>query len=342
MTSAIRKIDASSVEVTIELGSNDLKGYVGKAEERIAQSLNLEGFRKGKVPPEAIRQRVGEAELREEALQIAVQESLEEAIQKEGLDVLDQSNFSIKDNTPEKLRYVLTLTLYPKVTLGNYRGIEIIKQSHEVSDAELQKVLDDLVASRRSGDITPELNDEFAKSLGHFASLEDLKSGVKTGLLQEKQLRERDRVRGEVLKAIIATSKLDVPKLMIERQLDGMIANFDEELHAQGMELGPYLARIKKTQDQLRAEWYPKAEDQVKMTLVLHAVGKAEKITITAAELQEALELRLQQYLAGRKEAGTAEALKDLDLERIKRGLFGSLLNEKIFVFLESSAILTS
>lgn len=342
MTSTIRTIDASTVEVTVELGASDLQGYVRKAEERIGQALNLEGFRKGKAPREAVRQRVGEAQLREEALQVAVQESLSEAIEKEGLDVLDQGNFSIKENTPEKLRYLLTLTLYPNITLGNYKGIEVKKQAHEVTDAELQKVLDDIAASRKTGNTIPELNDEFAKSLGHFTSLEDLKTGIKTGLLQEKELREKDRIRVELLHAVLANSKLHVPDLMIERQLDSVMANFDHQLHEQGLELGPYLAKIKKTQDELRKEWRAKAEDQVKMTLVLHAIGKAEKITISPKELQEALEMRLQQYMAGRQDAGTAEALKDLDLERVKQGLFGSLLNEKIFAFLESGAILTS
>ena len=286
MTSAIRKIDASTVEVTVELGSSDLQGYVRKAEEMIAKSLNIEGFRNGKVSREAVRQRVGEAQLREEALQITVQESLSEAIEREGLDVLDQSNFAVKENTPEKLRYVLTITLYPNITLGNYRGIKVKKQTQEISDSE------------------------------------------------------RNRIRVELLHTVIANSTLHVPALMIDRQLDSMMANLDHQLHEQSMELGLYLAKIKKTQDELRNEWRAKAEDQVKMTLVLYAIGEAGKITVSPKELQEALELRLQQYMAGRQDAGTAEALKDLDLERVKQGLFGSLLNEKIFVFLESSAIL--
>ena len=288
MTSAIRKIDASTVEVTVELGSSDLQGYVRKAEEMIAKSLNIEGFRNGKVSREAVRQRVGEAQLREEALQITVQESLSEAIEREGLDVLDQSNFAVKENTPEKLRYVLTITLYPNITLGNYRGIKVKKQTQEISDSE------------------------------------------------------RNRIRVELLHTVIANSTLHVPALMIDRQLDSMMANLDHQLHEQSMELGLYLAKIKKTQDELRKEWWAKAEDQVRMTLVLHAIGKTEKLIVNAQELQEALELWLQQYVAGRQDAGTTEALKDLDLERVKQGLFGSLLNEKIFVFLESSAILTS
>ena len=342
MTSAIRKIDANTVEVTVELGSADLAGFVHQAEESIARSINIEGFRKGKVPLEEVRKSISEIHLREEALQIAVRESLEEAVKKEDLDVLDQSNFSIQDNTPDKFKYKLTLTLYPKISLGNYNGIKVKKESVEVTDDELKKVIDDIAISRRANDVTPEINDEFVKSLGHFKSLDDFKISIKTGLAQEKKLRERDRIRGELLKTIIADSNIDVPKLMIERQLDGMIAGFDEDLHSRGMELGPYLAHIKKTQDEFRNDWRSKAEDQVKMSLVLHAIARAEKVTIDDKELQDAFELRIQQYLSGRPDTGTAEALKDLDLERIKRGLFGSIMNEKIFAFIESSVILIS
>lgn len=342
MTSSVRTIDENSVEVSVELGKSDLQTYLEKAEVRLAESLHLDGFRKGKAPREITRKHIGEARLREEALQTAIEESLNEVVKREGIDVLDQSNFAIKENSPEKLRYIVTLTRYPKITLGTYRGLEIKKLPVAVSDEELQHALDEIVKSRTSKDgAVTELNDAFAQSLGNFPTVEDLKKEVRSGLLLEKEEVEKERVRIALLDAIIATSQIAIPAIMIERQLDTMLQNFDRELHEHGMELGPYLAHIKKTQDELRAGWKLKAEQQVKMSLIIHAVGKAENITVSAKELEEALEVQLQQYLAGRPDLGDG-ALKDLDLDRVKRGLFSALVNQKIFAFLESQSKITA
>ena len=342
MTSSVRTIDENSIEVSVELGKSDLQAYIEKAETRLAESLNLDGFRKGKAPREVVRKHIGEARLREEALQTAIEDSLNEVAQKEHIDILDQNNFAIKENSPEKLTYVVTLTLYPKITLGTYRGLEVKKLPVAVSDEELRRALADIATSRTpKGGVAPELNDAFAQGLGNFPTLDALRQEVKEGLLLEKEELEKERIRVELLNGIIATSKIAVPAVMIERQLDTMLQNFDRELHEHGMELGPYLAHVKKTQDELRAGWKPKAEQQVDMSLVIHAVGKAENISVSQEELNEALELQLQQYMAGRPDGG-AEALKDIDLDRVKRGLSSALVNQKVFVFLESQSKISS
>lgn len=342
MTSTIRKIDDGAVEVAVELGASDLQGYVVQAEKRLAEQTRVDGFRKGKAPPDVIRQRVDPQTLRQEALQIAVESSLDAAVAAEKLDVVDQHDFKIQENTADTLRYTVTLTLYPAVTLGEYQGIQVQKKTAEVTDQELGTVLADIIKSRTPADgKAPELNDEFARSLGTFTSLENLKAVVRQGLATEKAGREVERVRGELINAIIAKSTVSVPARMVDQQLDAMVEGFDRELHGQGMELGPYLAHIKKTQDELRREWRPRAEQRVKMALVLHAVGKAERISISAAELQEAVEAQVQQYLAGRPGEG-AGVLNDLDLDRMRQGILTALLNNKIFEFLEKHAILKS
>lgn len=343
MTATIRKIDDGSVEVTVELGASDLQGYVAQAERRLAQSAHLNGFRQGKVPPEMIRQRIDPQTLRQEALQIAVESSLDAAVAEGTLDVVDQHDFKIHENTADKLCYTVTLTLYPPVTLGEYQGITVQKKTAEVTDHEVETVLADIVKSRTPADgKAPELTDDFAKSLGAFTSLENLKSVVRQGLATKKAEREVQRVRGELIDAVIAKSTVSVPSRMVEAELDALMEGFDHELHAQGMELGPYLAHLKKTQDDLRREWQPRAERRVKMALILHAIGKAEHISVSAAELQGALETRVQQYLAGRSGGGGANALDGIDLDRVRNGIATALLNNKVFEFLEKHAILTT
>ena len=217
MESTLQTIDPSTRRVTVELGADDLNGYVADAETALSRSLEIDGFRKGKAPPDIARKHLDESQLREEALRLAVERSLIQLINKENLDVLDQTDFKIEENTPDKLRYQVTLTLFPSVALGPYRGIQIKKDSFE-------------------------------------------------------------RMRAELLKKIIDTSKVVVPQLLIERQLDAMMERFDHELHERGLELGPYLAELKKTQDDIRNDWRARAEEQVNTSLVLHGIAKAEKM----------------------------------------------------------------
>ena len=187
----------------------------------------------------------------------------------------------------------------------------------------------------------PELTDEFVKNLGAFSSVDNLKEQINKNLLMEKEAQEKERVRIEILKKIIKDSTMTAPQLMVERQLDGMLQNFDAELHSQGMELGPYLAHLKKTQDDLRKDWRVRAEDQVKMTLVIHEIAKAEKFEVKEEEVEAELEQRLQQYMAGRPDMAPADMQK-LDLDRARREIHSTLLNKKVFDFLDSNAILNS
>ncbi len=269
MTFTTRKIDDSNVEATVELVKSDLQGYVQKAEVLLAQEVQIDGFRKGKVPLEIARQHMNEAIVREEALRMAIQESLAEVVRTENIDVLDQKDFSIKENAPDKLRYVVTLVRYPRITLGTYAGIAVKKRAiSEITDEEVKKVLDDFIASRATPESKPEVTDE-------------MKQQLREGMRAEKEEHEHERIRLEIINSIIENSVITMPVEMIERQLDIMIQNFDRQLHEHNMELGPYLAHVKKTQDELRNDWRSQAEHQVKMNLALHAVAKAEKIDIS-------------------------------------------------------------
>ncbi len=430
MESSLKTTDASTRELTVELSKTDLDSYVADAESSLGKQIHVDGFRKGKVPSDVVRKHVNEAQLREEALRIAVERSLAQAIQKNNLDVLDQADFKIQKNTPDNLTYTVKLILYPTVQLGTYKGIEVKKRAVKVADEEVDRMLKDVAQSRAAiaqvdrsaavgdqvevdftlklkGEIidggesknhplvigekrfipgfedqliglkvgetkefklsipkdyhekniagkeldvmvtmrdvksrtVPEITDEFAKGLGQFASLENLKEEIKKNLLKEKEEQEEERLRIEILKTIVKNSELTVPALMVERQLDGMVQNFDAELHARGMELGPYLAHLKKTQEELRNDWKGRAEDQVKMTLVIHEVAKAEKLEVKNEDIDAELEIQLQQYMGGRPGMAPADMQK-LDLDRARREIYSSLVNKKVFDFLHTSAIL--
>ena len=126
----------------------------------------------------------------------------------------------------------------------------------------------------------PELNEDFVKSLGRFNSVDDFKGMVAENLKMEKKRRETDRLRLEILEKVNKTSEVKVPAKMLQEQLESMIANFDKSLHEKGMELGLYLAHLKKTQEDLKKEWHSEAENQVRRGLIMREIAKREGIKV--------------------------------------------------------------
>jgi len=182
--------------------------------------------------------------------------------------------------------------------------------------------------------IKPEINDEFAKSLGRFTNLTELKEGVRAGLIQEKRTKEGQRARLETLDNIISRSRIEVPESLLAKQLDIMIADFDHTLHEKGMELGLYLARIGKTQEKLRQDWKKDAEKQVKISLILRKLAKDRNIKATQEEIEEITGQVVQSAIA-KGEVGQA----DIYLAKIKENLESKIVNEKTLEYIESKCV---
>jgi len=345
MQSTLKKLPDSKIRLEVGLNKEELSEYLNEAEKNLANELRLEGFRPGKVPKEFARKHLGEAKIKEEALSIALRSSFIEVVKKEKLDVIDQTDFKIIENSPEVLKYTMVLSVFPEVELGKYTGLEVEKKPVSINEAEVETTLTELAkmrtpsveAGKEEGKeekpAPPEINDDFARSLGKFKSLADLKENLRQSLLIEKENKEKDRLRLEILGKIVESSKFEMPKALVEERVDLMIRDFDAELHQKGMELGLYLAHLKKTQDDLRKDWQPKAESQVKMSLVARALARKEKLAVEDGEVDREFAVLADQYTR----QGMIEELQKADPESIKSRIKDILLNEKVFEFLEKN-----
>lgn len=178
----------------------------------------------------------------------------------------------------------------------------------------------------------PEIDDAFAKSLGNFSSLSELKKSIAEGISSEKEEKEKERIRGALLEKVAEKAKMDVPESMVEEQLDRMVDEFDESLRRQGMEMGLYLAHIKKTKEELRREWRVQAEKQVRLTLTMRAVAKKENIKVDDDEVKDAVNGTLKNYRT------VEEAAREVSLDGLFEKMQGALLRQKVFQFLEENA----
>jgi len=174
-----------------------------------------------------------------------------------------------------------------------------------------------------------ELNDEFAKSIGEgFETMDSLRERVATNLRLMAEERARRRYEEKVIDAVVELAQLEFPPLLVERDIDRLIAEQERELRENRMSLEEYLEKREKTEEELREELRPLATRRVRQSLVLAKVVEEEGIEVTEEEVDKEIEA-MAEGIGDRGEElkkqfnspPTRQSLKDVMLTRkaIKR-----------------------
>ncbi|HLN19083.1 MAG TPA: trigger factor [Patescibacteria group bacterium] len=187
------------------------------------------------------------------------------------------------------------------------------------------KVKVNLVQERQ----TPEINDEFAKSLGKFNTLEDLKKSVKEGLEHEQGHAQKDKKREEYIEAIIKNSEVELPEILVHEEVHRMLDEFSYQTQMMGMTIDAYLDKIGKKKAELEHDWEPQAQKRVKSALAMKEIVKTEDIKAESKEIEEEMNKTLASY----KKVKDME--KNIDTARLYNYCKSLLENEKVFEFLE-------
>ena len=176
----------------------------------------------------------------------------------------------------------------------------------------------------------PEINDELAKDVSEFDTIDELKNSIREKQEEQNQTKAKYEMEDEVIKAVCDKAKVEIPSGMIELEIDRMAQDIETRLSYQGMKLEQYLQMMNKTMEDFRNENKEQAERTVKSRLVLEAVQKAENIEVTDEEIAEKIKEMAETY--GRKE----EEVKD-NPELVKY-VGENLKAEKTVKFLVDSA----
>ena len=180
--------------------------------------------------------------------------------------------------------------------------------------------------------LKPAADDAFAASVGTFTSLTELKDSLRKGITEEKGTKEQQRLRLAILDAIIKDSEVPTPKAMVAAELDDMVHRFGHDLASRGAELAMYLARMNKTEDQLRSEWTSEAERQVRIMLILRAVAQQRGISVDPAELDAAFNETVGELI---RSGQVAE--DQVDPSRIRSVIAERMLRDKVLAAIEES-----
>ena len=396
----------------IEVPSDDVKQRLAEAYKSYSKSLNLPGFRKGKVPVSVVKTRFGPAIL-QEVLTKTEEEFYREASQAEGITPVSQATIedqSYEDGEP--LRFKASVDVKPDIEVENYKKLKVVRPVYKIGDEQVDERLqmlreqnatetsverpaalgDVLVADfaelgddglpvagreqedrvfliggpnanhdldnqlvglsggdEREVDYThdhedgeshehttkfrvvakeirerelSELDDEFAKDLGDFESLDALKQRIQDDIQGQADSATRNRLVENIVEELIAQNEFDVPDSMVDNYIENMIESIKRE--RQGQEID---------EEAFRSEGRSGAERGVKRYLLLEAIAQQESVEVTEEDLDKHLEEMSERHNV---EGSRIRQIlgRSGQLERIK----SELLDNKVFDFLIENA----
>jgi trigger factor len=168
---------------------------------------------------------------------------------------------------------------------GDSRTVEL-EFTSETAAEELRgkKGTFSIRASQVSEKVLPALDDGFAKTVG-VGDITQLRREVKNELAHSAFHEARDAAADKMLDHAVATATVEVPEVLVQDELDHMVADLKGRIREQGITFEQFLLQARKTEDEIRTEWKPVAEKRAKSILVLDAIAKKEGITVSSQEL---------------------------------------------------------
>ncbi len=349
-----KDLGKGEIEFTGSVPFADFAMHEEVALARIAKTLEVDGFRKGNVPPSVARQHINDLALLEAMAEEALMKAYGDIITNHAPNAIGRPDIRItKIARDNPLEFTIKVTVMPEIKLPDYKKIakeeNKEKKDSTVSDEDVEKSIEELRKLRARSSMShthddgsvhegpehdehgneaavtaplPELNDEFAQSFGEqFKTVEDLRAKVRENMLMEKNLIESDKIRVKIAERITEGAKVELPDMLIDGEIERMAYQMESDLANSGLTLEDYAKNIGKSLEDLKKEWRPSAEKRVIMQLALDEIANKEDLKPE----KEKVDLEVAQLKA---------MYKDVDELRAKIYVESQLKNEKVFQWL--------
>ncbi len=182
----------------------------------------------------------------------------------------------------------------------------------------------------------PVIDDEFAKDVSEFDTLEELKADTRKNLEQRAADSEKVANDNNVITKIVNEAKVDIPEVLIQREIDYLARNYEQQFRQQGFTGHEYDDLIKNFVDQYKESARSQAEFNVKAELVLEAIIKKENIAVSEEELAKEVEEVAASY---KIEEDRLEAFKESLLQSSRSYMEESLQKRKVINMLVENAV---
>lgn len=178
----------------------------------------------------------------------------------------------------------------------------------------------------------PLLDDEFAKALGEKEGIEKLKANIKHSLEHEAQHQAERHLDHELMEQVTKDLKAELPEVLIDAQLHDMLAEFKGSLAQSGMEMDKYLEMVGSSEEKMREEWRPLAENKVRENLAVREIATREKLEASGEEIDAKVNETLAMHPNGEEIRGK------INMNRFRDYIAGEILRGKVVRFLRECA----
>ena len=360
--------------IVVEIDKELMETGVNKAYMKQRKSIQLPGFRKGKAPRKMIEAMYGAHVFYEDGLEEIFPQVYDFAVAGQDFKAIGRPSLTDMQIAEDgSVTLTLTTEVYPEVTLGQYKGLEVEKEEVSVSDEQVQAELDRMaqnVASTENvedraaamGDTAnidfegfdngvpfdggkgegfdlklgsgqfipgfeeqvvgmnvgqekdievsfpadyhekslagkpvvfhvklnklsvtnvPAQDDEFAKDVSEFDTLEELKADIRAKALEQAEKQAQSAFEQKAVELAAANTTVDMPKALVERELDTQMERFGYQLQMSGYSLEQYAKMMGGDVNTMRNAFRPAAEQAAKASVTLEAIVKAENLTVT-------------------------------------------------------------
>ena len=388
--------DISSVQksIEVEIPAALLSSEANRVTSEFGRQANVPGFRPGKVPAHVVKTRFAK-EIQEEVVSRVLGQSFREVVGEKGLEPVGEPQLEHVDAFIEgaPLKFKARFEVKPQIELGEYRGLEIESPAVEVSDADVDQMVErlreqasvyrvetergleegdfavidivsngegletktdsghfklgedsplpelhDALRGKKAGEVAsfdkaygedahqeawrgktihhdvtlkeirvqekPEVNDEFAKSVGGWESVEQMRETISADIRKHRDVEALRFRRSQIGDQLLAKHEFEVPDALIEDELGKSLNNYARYLASQGVDLDTAQLDWRKVAEEFR----PEAAKRARRSLILEAIAKKEGFTVSDVEVDA--EIRSAAREQGREFADVKHHLK--------------------------------
>lgn len=419
----VKSIERNGNEATIvvEIDKELMESGVNKAYLKARKNILIPGFRKGKAPRKMVEAMYGAHVFYEDGLEEIFPQVYDFAVAGQEFKAIGRPNLTDMQISEDNIvTLTLTTEVYPEVTLGQYKGLEVEKAEVSVSDAQVQAELDRMaenVASTETverpaemGDTAnidfegfdngvpfdggkgdnfdlklgsgqfvpgfeeqlvgmsageekdinvtfpedyhaelagksvvfhvklnkltvtnvPEQDDEFAKDVSEFDTLEELKADIRAKAQEQAEKQAQTAFEQSAVEKAAENTTVDMPKALVEAELDTQMERFAYQLQMSGYSMDQYAKMMGGDLSTMRDAFRPAAEKQAKISVTLEKIVEAEGLTVTDEEIEAEFQALADQY--------------QLELDKVKEmvpmnEITGSLTTRKAMKLIADSAV---
>ncbi|MEA5151453.1 MAG: trigger factor [Oscillospiraceae bacterium] len=379
----VEKKENNAAEFQVETSAEEFETAVNGAYLKNRGNIYIPGFRKGKAPRAVVEGMYGAEVFYQDAMDELAPAAFEYGLKESGLRIVGSPSISdVKVGDERTVEYSFTVSLYPEVTLGQYKGLEAAKDAAEVTDAEVDKELEDVrrrnarmitvedraaqmgdtvnidfdgylegerfdggkaeeyslelgsksfvpgfeeqIVGMKTGeekdlDITfpeayaenlagkavvfkvklngisypelPALDDDFAKDVSEFDSLDAYKADVRKNLQSKYDEQADAKFRSDIIRKACENMTVEVPAVMVDEKAEEILRNYANNfgLSDQKLTMDKLKEMLGINDEVMNTNIRPSAEFQVKTELLFEAVAAAEDIQVTVEEAEEYL-----------------------------------------------------